>query len=150
MAIADTLNFSPTTPAPPSGQQLIVPQNDGGSPVANESFYDPVMVGDTGSGGKAGNVPAPAAGDAAANKFLKADGTFAALPKQVLGSVALAPSAPGNFTVAHGFGSTPSAAVIMLTASGAIWFQSPTSIDATNLYLVASSGAVTGKAVCFA
>lgn len=35
------------------------------------------MVGDSGSGGKRGLVPAPAAGDAAANKFLKADGTYA-------------------------------------------------------------------------
>lgn len=37
-----------------------------------------VMVGDSGSGGTKGLVPAPAAGDAAAAKFLKADGTWAA------------------------------------------------------------------------
>jgi len=37
-----------------------------------------VMVGDTGTGGTAGLVPAPAAGDAAAGKYLKADGTWAA------------------------------------------------------------------------
>jgi hypothetical protein len=37
----------------------------------------PDMVGDTGSGGKDGLVPAPPAGSAAAGKFLKADGTFA-------------------------------------------------------------------------
>jgi hypothetical protein len=36
------------------------------------------MVGDSGSGGTKGLAPAPAAGDAAANKFLKADGTWAA------------------------------------------------------------------------
>lgn len=36
------------------------------------------MVGDSGSGGTKGLVPAPAAGDAAAAKFLKADGTWAA------------------------------------------------------------------------
>jgi hypothetical protein len=35
------------------------------------------VVGDAGSGGTKGLVPAPAAGDAAAGKFLKADGTFA-------------------------------------------------------------------------
>jgi hypothetical protein len=34
------------------------------------------MVGDSGSGGTKGLVPAPSAGDAAANKFLKADGTW--------------------------------------------------------------------------
>lgn len=37
----------------------------------------PVMVGDSGSGGVKGLVPAPGSGDAAANKFLKADGTWA-------------------------------------------------------------------------
>jgi len=36
------------------------------------------MVGDSGSGGTKGLVPAPAAGDAAAGKFLKADGTWTA------------------------------------------------------------------------
>jgi hypothetical protein len=35
------------------------------------------MVGDTGSGGTKGLAPAPAAGDAAAGKFLKADATYA-------------------------------------------------------------------------
>mgnify|MGYP000992117211 CR=1 FL=1 len=38
-----------------------------------------VFVGDSGSGGVKGLVPAPAAGDAAANKFLKADGSWASL-----------------------------------------------------------------------
>jgi hypothetical protein len=36
----------------------------------------PVVTGDSGSGGAVGLVPAPAAGSAAANKYLKADGTF--------------------------------------------------------------------------
>lgn len=35
------------------------------------------MVGDTGAGGTKGEVPAPAAGDAAAGKFLKADASWA-------------------------------------------------------------------------
>ncbi len=37
-----------------------------------------VVVGDSGAGGTKGLVPAPAAGDAAAQKFLKADGTWTA------------------------------------------------------------------------
>jgi hypothetical protein len=37
------------------------------------------MVGDSGSGGTKGLAPAPASGDAAAGKFLKADGTWAAV-----------------------------------------------------------------------
>jgi hypothetical protein len=40
----------------------------------------PELVGDEGSGGTAGIVPAPAAGDAAANRFLKADGTWSDPP----------------------------------------------------------------------
>ena len=39
-----------------------------------------VVVGDSGSGGTKGLVPAPASGDAAANKYLKASGSWAALP----------------------------------------------------------------------
>lgn len=38
------------------------------------------VVGDSGSGGTKGLVPAPASGDAAANKFLKASGAFAFVP----------------------------------------------------------------------
>lgn len=38
------------------------------------------VVGDSGAGGTKGLVPAPSAGDAAAGKFLKADGTFAVPP----------------------------------------------------------------------
>ena len=40
----------------------------------------PPMVGDSGEGGTKGAVPAPAAGDAAGGRFLKADGTWAAPP----------------------------------------------------------------------
>lgn len=35
------------------------------------------FIGDSGSGGEPGAVPGPAAGDAAAGKFLKADATWA-------------------------------------------------------------------------
>jgi hypothetical protein len=40
----------------------------------------PAFVGDSGAGGTKGLVPAPSAGDSAAGKFLKADGTFAVPP----------------------------------------------------------------------
>jgi hypothetical protein len=61
---------------------LTLVQNEGIFVATNGSSYftsrgsPPVMVGDGGSGGKVGLVPAPASGDAAANKFLKADGTW--------------------------------------------------------------------------
>jgi hypothetical protein len=63
-----------STPAAPTGKTNVAWQDDGSGDV---SAYMPLMVGDTGSGGTSGAVPAPSAGSAAAGKFLKADGTFA-------------------------------------------------------------------------
>lgn len=67
---------------------------------------------------------------------------------KVFGSVAAAPNAAGNFTLQHYLGRTPVAAAIQMTSGGAIWFQAAR-YDATNLYLVSSSGAgdVTAKVV---
>jgi hypothetical protein len=76
--IATNINFNADSPAPPSGHGNIIFQTDLGTPVENVTGFDPVMVGDNGSGGFSGNVPGPHAGDAAAGKFLKADGTWAA------------------------------------------------------------------------
>jgi len=64
----------------PSGDQASVVQSDGATPQDSRTIYAPRMVGDSGSGGMAGTVPPPGAGDAAAGKFLKADGTFAVPP----------------------------------------------------------------------
>ena len=64
-------------------------------------------------------------------------------------AVSAAPSVPGNFSVAHGLGREPIYAVIMMTSSGAIWFQSPTKWDSTNLYLVASEGGITAEIQVF-
>lgn len=80
MSLASTANFNATTPAAASGHQNVVFADDAGAPTVNISATDPVMVGDSGSGGTAGNVPAPASGTAAAGKFLKADGTWAVPP----------------------------------------------------------------------
>lgn len=72
------LNYSDTVPAPPSGKTNAKWQADpAGTDPRNVSLYMPTMVGDSGSGGTSGAVPAPAAGDAAAGKFLSANGTFA-------------------------------------------------------------------------
>ncbi len=51
--------------------------DDGGTLVAGAY---PDFVGDSGAGGTKGAVPAPASGDAAAAKFLKADGTWSTTP----------------------------------------------------------------------
>ncbi len=65
----------------------------------------------------------------------------------LFGQISLAPTVPGNFTVAHLLGRKPLGAFIQMTSGGAIWFQSATMFDATNLYLVASDSNVTGKAL---
>jgi hypothetical protein len=67
----------------------------------------------------------------------------------ILGVIAVAPASGGNFTVAHGLAATPSAALVMMTSDGGIWFQSPTMFDGTNLYLTASDAGITGSVVCF-
>jgi hypothetical protein len=155
--MATEKNLQGTDPAAPAGARNNIWQLDpvaggtdanSGQPYYNASCYMTDMVGDAGSGGADGLVPAPAAGDGAAKKFLRADGTWA-LPSSAIVIVALAPSVGGNFTVAHGIGHTPTAALIQMTSAGVIWFQAPTSYDATNLYLTASDGPLTGNAIVF-
>jgi hypothetical protein len=87
--MATIKNLNGTTPAAPANSRnatwQVVSSPSGtdptsGNPVYDGSCYIPDMVGDTGSGGADGLVPAPPAGSAAAGKFLKADGTFAVPP----------------------------------------------------------------------
>jgi hypothetical protein len=77
------------------------------------------FVGDSGSGGTKGLVPAPASGDAAANKFLKADGSWASTPSSPTAVLNEVPSGTVNgtndtFTLAN----TPNAAGIVLSVNG--------------------------------
>jgi hypothetical protein len=65
----------------------------------------------------------------------------------VFGAVSVAPSAPGNGAVPHLLGRAPLCAVIQMTSGGAIWFQSPTSYDGTNIYFVASDAGITGRVI---
>lgn len=83
--MATEKNFQATDPAAPSDARNVVWQVDPtsagtdattGQPYFNTSAYIPDMVGDTGSGGEDGLVPAPGAGDAAAGKFLDASGAW--------------------------------------------------------------------------
>ncbi len=72
--------------------------------------------------------------------------TGAIAATKIYGRVPLAPTAAGNFTVPHWLGRAPLGVVIQMTSSGSIWFQATTAYDATNLYLVASAGGITGQA----
>lgn len=90
-AQAEIINLNDTTPAPPTGQQNVHWQkgattgNDPatGYPIFPTSANMPAMVGDSGSGGTGGAVPAPGVGDAAAGKFLQANGTWTVPPSTV-------------------------------------------------------------------
>lgn len=55
-----------------------------------------VLVGDTGAGGTQGAVPAPAAGDAAAQKYLAASGLWAAVPSNLGGYILLVDQKANN------------------------------------------------------
>jgi hypothetical protein len=68
-------------PASAADHDFAVFNNTTGKLIENKSAADaaallPAMVGDTGSGGTKGLVPASAAGDAAAGKYLKASGAW--------------------------------------------------------------------------
>lgn len=82
--MANTKISALTADTAPTADDLVVTVNDpGGTPatrkatITNFTKAIPAVIGDSGSGGTKGLVPAPGAGDAAAGKFLKADGTFA-------------------------------------------------------------------------
>lgn len=82
--MANTKISALTADTTPTADDLVVTVNDpGGTPatrkatITNFTKAIPAVIGDAGAGGTKGLVPAPAAGDTAAGKFLKADGTFA-------------------------------------------------------------------------
>ena len=77
-----------------SDAALTVSPTTGAVVAATNNF-----VGDSGSGGVHGVVPAPAAGDAAAGKFLKADGTWTAPPSGTGTVTSVALTVPTEFSV---------------------------------------------------
>lgn len=66
---------------------------------------------------------------------------------KIFGQVTIAASAPGNFTVPHLLGRAPAGVALRMTSGGSVWFQSPTDMDAANLYLVSSGASVTAKVI---
>jgi hypothetical protein len=82
----------------------------------------PAMVGDSGSGGTAGLVPAPASGDAAAGKVLSAAGTWTAISSNathtgdVTGATALTITNKQTLTASNGINISNSPTVIASAA----------------------------------
>jgi hypothetical protein len=122
---------APTLPPAPASQTSYLFYNS-----VSGFYYQSGAVGATSGDALIGTVTTSAA---AVNAVKQATPLF--------GAVSVAPSAPGNCTVAHMLGRVPVCAIIQMTSGGAIWFQTPTSYDGTNLYLVASDAGVTGKVI---
>lgn len=85
--MANTKISALTADTTPTADDLVVTVNDpGGTPatrkatITNFTKAIPTVVGDSGSGGTKGLVPAPAAGDAAAGKYLDAAGAYSVPP----------------------------------------------------------------------
>lgn len=109
------------------------------------------MVGDSGSGGTKGLAPAPAAGDAAALKFLKADGTWAvpaggaAASDTVAGVIEIAIESEQETGTSTTLAVTPGRQHFHQSAAKGwchFWHTggTPTAFDATNDYNVSSLG----------
>lgn len=124
-----------------------------GSPTWHElPPYAYEFVGDSGSGGALGYVPAPASGDAAAGKFLKADGTWTApsssggstftTTEVNLGSV---PRRGGHFTITAS-GLTTGKAVNIFQAVGP-YTGKGTRADEAEMDTVVVSASVTSSTV---
>jgi hypothetical protein len=103
----------------------------------------PDVIGDSGSGGAHGLVPAPASGDAAAGKFLKADGTFA-VPPNSGGTVTTVSVTTAN-GVSGSVANATTTPAITLTL-GAITPSSVAASGAVSGSNITSGGNVTGNA----
>ncbi|MDE3162514.1 MAG: hypothetical protein KGL64_04570 [Acidobacteriota bacterium] len=69
-------------------------------------------------------------------------------PGEPAAMLAAAPSAPGNFSLAHGLAVAPSRISILMTSGGAIWQQA--AADAANIHLAASDAGITATIYVFA
>ena len=98
------------------------------------------VVGDSGSGGTKGLVPAPAAGDSAASKFLKADGTWVAINT----SPTTISQADSNVAVAD-----TGAGTITFTIDGVARITGAATGITTTVPLLASAGAVGAPSYSF-
>lgn len=112
--------------------------------AAQATAYLNAVVGDSGAGGTKGLVPAPAAGDAAAAKFLKADGTWAT-PSGGGGGDTIAPATHAANSFARWNGSPNSKTLIERSAA-----QMRADLDlepGTDFYSIAAADAAIATAI---
>jgi len=148
MALQTSIDLNSQTPAPPAQEQNIAFQADA---AGNITAHDPVFVGDTGQGGKAGNVPPPQPGDAAAGKFLRADGKFA-VPEgsggdgTAIKSFTFTQNLPSDtWVIEHKLGTYPT--VTIVDSAGSLVYGG-VQFDSLDQVTVTFSGAFSGTAVC--
>jgi hypothetical protein len=147
-AIAGTAgNFNATTPASLTGTVNVVFQKDTTTPDTNISAYLPLFVGDSGSGGTAGAVPAPPSGSAAAGKFLSAGGSFAVPIGSGSGSQPftnmLAPTSVTPPVLSSLTWQNQGSATAGYNAGGALLMTAPAGSNANNLILLTKAAPAT-------
>lgn len=127
----------------------LTPANAGAFTVAHGlSTAPPLVTIEMESGGEIWFQPSPRYDDTLIHLVASAGGVAGKAQcwlATALQEIALTPSDAGNFTVAHTLGITPVLVLLQMTSGGAIWQQVPVA-DASNVYLVASAGGITGYA----
>jgi hypothetical protein len=148
--VASIINLNDATPAPPSGVTNVRWQGDASTPARNVSAYMPLLVGDDDPSSPleapaSGAAPAPSSGDAAAGKFLKADGTWQ-VPTGTLTKVAAAFTNVTSFVFTHNLGTAD--ITFAVWDSGGNWLL-PQSVVVTsiNVLTLTFGVAVTGRTV---
>lgn len=165
--MATEKNFQATTPAAPANSRNAIWQVSGtssgndaitGQPVYPASCYLTDMVGDTGSGGSDGLVPAPPSGSAAAGDFLKADGTWAnpATSFTVVGfiiSSGIVATNAGPMLAAPSAGKINSCVVVTKASDASIPFQFDIKQNGTSVFTgtlpTVSAGTSSGTVTTF-
>ena len=117
--------------------------------LSNTPAPESVFTGDSGSGGSAGLVPAPAAGDAVANMFLSASGAWATPPGSAISVNLTASAATASGTVltfAFVPASIQAGMTVTDTTRGTV-IPSGTTVSSATATTVVLSAAVTGAGV---
>jgi hypothetical protein len=165
-SLAADISFGATTISLTAGQGALFPENSFEVSIDNEIIFVPVRIGDNltlcfrGAENSTPSIHFTGANvqllitakshNQVASEIVAIEQTLGQQGNHVRPSeISLAPVAAGNFTVAHGLGVIPRAVLIQMNSAGAIWFQTAR-YDATNLYLVASDGGLTGFAQIWA
>jgi hypothetical protein len=145
LAESDIASLVTDLAAKAPGARLIsttAPLTGGGDLSADRTLAISAFTGDSGSGGAKGAVPAPAAGDAAAGKFLSAGGGFAVPPGTTAGTVTHTAGALTAHAVILGNGSSDLEAIASPGTAGQFLRSAGASADPAFADLTGTLGVV--------